>query len=72
MRTTIKTLLREGLYPHEIKSELHWQQVLKDSPYALKVLKTVMTKQNGFASDKQMAIMKRAKGGNQTTYSRKN
>lgn len=59
-------------FPHQIKSEKYWTQVLKDSEFAMKLLKTVMTKQNGFASDRQMAIFRRVEKGDKSPYPAKN
>ena len=59
-------------FPHQIKSETYWKQVLAHDSYALQVLDTVMKKQKGFASDRQMALMKRVASGDKTPYSTKN
>jgi len=59
-------------FPHEIKSETFWRQVLKGNDYALKVLDTVMKKQKGFASDRQMEVLDRARRGDKSPYLTKN
>jgi hypothetical protein len=56
-------------FPHEIKSESYWKKILYGNDYALDVLNTIMTKQDGFASNKQMQILKRAQSGDKTPYS---
>jgi len=57
-------------FPHEIKSEAYWKRILFDNPYALRILDTVMTKQNGKASDKQMGIFRRVERGEKVTNSK--
>jgi len=59
-------------FPHEIKSETYWKKVVSHDQYALKVLDTVIKKQQGFASDRQMQILDRARRGDKTPYSTKN
>jgi multimeric flavodoxin WrbA len=59
-------------FPHEIKSETFWKQVLKGNDYALKVLDTVMKKQKGFASDRQMEVLDRVRRGDKSPYPTKN
>ena len=59
-------------FPHQIKSEKYWSQVLKDSEFAMKLLKTVMTKQKGFASDRQMEVFRRVEKGDKSPYPTKN
>ena len=54
-------------FPHEIKSEAYWKKILFDNPYALGVLNTVMTKQSGKASDKQMNVFRRVERGEKVT-----
>jgi hypothetical protein len=76
MKEFIKNRLREGLvdnpiYSKEIKSEKYWRQVLS-SKYALDILNTIMQKQNGWASERQYAILNRERNGDKTPYSTKN
>jgi hypothetical protein len=59
-------------FPHEIKSETYWRQVLKGNDFALKILDTVMKKQKGFASDRQMEVLDRVKRGDKSPYPTKN
>lgn len=59
-------------FPHEIKSEKFWRQALAGNEFALKVLDTVMKRQKGFASDRQMAIMRKVERGDTTPYHTKN
>lgn len=54
-------------FPHEIKSEAYWKKILFDNPYALKILDTVITKQNAKASDKQMNVFRRVERGEKVT-----
>ena len=56
----------------QIKSEKYWKQILSRNDYALKILDTVMKKQKGFASDRQMEVMRRVEKGDKTPYSPKN
>ena len=65
-------VVENNKFKHQIKSEEYWKQVLKSSKYALSVLNTIMNKQNGYASDAQMVILNRAKGGDKERYSNKN
>lgn len=65
-------LFEESHFPHEIKSERYWRQILAGNDYALKVLDTVMLKQGGRASDRQMQIMRRVESGDRSRYSTKN
>lgn len=60
------------VFPHEIKSELYWKQILKGNDFVLKMLDTIMKKQKGFASDRQMEVLKRAQRGDRTPYHPKN
>jgi multimeric flavodoxin WrbA len=55
-------------FPHQIKSESYWRKVLSHDNYALKVLDTVMKKQKGYASDRQMALMKKVASGDNSSY----
>jgi DNA-binding CsgD family transcriptional regulator len=56
---------------NKIKSEVYWKQTLKGNDYALSVLNTIMTKQDGIATDRQMGVLNRAKNGDKN-YSTKN
>jgi hypothetical protein len=56
----------------EIKSEKYWRAVLSHDPYALKVLDTIMRSQKGFASERQMQVLDRARRGDKTPYHTKN
>lgn len=67
-----RSTLDEAVLPHEIKSERYWRQILAGNDYALKVLDTVMLKQGGRASDRQMQIMRRVERGDRGPYSTKN
>jgi hypothetical protein len=58
-------------FTHEIKSVKFWNQVLT-SKYAKDIFKTIMTKQNGFASDRQMMILKAERDGLKINYTTKN
>lgn len=67
-----KSFLTESAkFCNEIKSEQYWRKVLQSDKYAIKVLDTVMKKQKGFASDRQMDIMKKVASGDKK-YSTKN
>ena len=59
-------------FPNEIKSETFWRQILKGDTFALKILDTIMKAQKGFASDRQMEVLNRAKTGNKAPYHTKN
>jgi DNA-directed RNA polymerase subunit RPC12/RpoP len=65
-------------FPHEIKSEIYWKTIIDSIPnfsnrnFVSQVFNTIMKKQNGFASDRQMAILRRAERGDNTPYSTKN
>ena len=59
-------------FPHEIKSEKYWKQILAGNSYALNILDTVMKKQKGFASDRQMEVMRRVEKGDKSPYHPKN
>jgi multimeric flavodoxin WrbA len=59
-------------FPHKIQSEVYWRRALANSQYCLDVLDTVMKKQRGYASDRQMAVMRREERGDTTPYSTKN
>ena len=59
-------------FTHEIKSEDYWKKVVAHDAFALKVLDTIMKKQMGKASDRQMQILDRARRGDSSPYSTKN
>jgi multimeric flavodoxin WrbA len=65
-------------FPHEIKSESYWKKIIDSVPnisqrtYLSSVLNTVMKKQGGKASDRQMEVLRRAASGDKTPYSTKN
>jgi hypothetical protein len=59
-------------FPHEIKSEKYWRQMAYGDKFLNDVLDTIMKKQKGFASDRQMALLKRKASGDTTPYSTKN
>lgn len=59
-------------FTHEIKSEAYWKKILAGNDYAIKVLDTIMKKQKGFASDRQMAILRKVESGDKTPYHTKN
>lgn len=64
--------IMENKFPHEIKSEKYWRNILYNNKYANEVLDTIMNKQKGRASDRQMAILRRVESGDKTPYSTKN
>lgn len=64
--------LNESDFRNKINSQSYWEKVLAGNEYALKVLKTVMEKQGGFASDRQMEIFNKVKNGDKSSYSSKN
>ena len=57
---------------HKINSEKYWKRILDGNDFAMKILVTVLTKQNGMASDKQWEVLKRAESGDKTPYHPKN
>ena len=65
-------------FPHQIKSETYWKKIIDSVPnpsnrsYLSKVFDTVMKKQSGFASDRQMELLRRAEKGDTTPYHTKN
>lgn len=59
-------------FPHQIKSEDYWRKVLQGNKYALDVLDTIMKRQQGRASDRQMNILRKGEKGDRTPYSTKN
>ena len=60
-------------FKHKINSEKYWRRILDDNrfKFALDVLNTVVTKQNGMATDRQWTILKRAENGDTSPYSTK-
>ena len=64
--------IAESKFPYEIKSEKYWRRIIGNDQYANKVLDTIMFKQRGFASDRQMALLKRLECGDTTPYHPKN
>jgi hypothetical protein len=61
----------EFLNEERIQSFEYWEKVLASDKYALKVLDTI--RQNGgYASERQMAILRRAERGDKTPYSPRN
>ena len=65
-------VINESKFPHEIKSEKYWRQILGQNKCANEVLDTIMTKQHGMASDRQMAILRRVERGDTSPYPTKN
>jgi multimeric flavodoxin WrbA len=59
-------------FPHQIKSEKYWRQILTGNDFALKILDTVMKNQKGFASDRQMEVFRRVERGDKSPYPTKN
>lgn len=59
-------------FPHEIKSERYWRNIIGNDPYLTRVLTTIMNKQKGFASDSQMQVLRRRQNGETSPYSSKN
>lgn len=65
-------------FKHEIKSESYWRSIINSlsnfsqRKYLEEVLETVMKKQNGKASDRQMSVLRKAASGDKTPYSTKN
>lgn len=62
----------KGKYPHEIKNEKYWRDIAYGDSYLNKVLDSIMQNQKGFASDRQMTLLKRKASGDSTPYSTKN
>jgi len=62
----------ESKFPHEIKSEKYWRQIVGNDKYANDVLDTIVKKQRGKASDRQMAILRRVERGDKSPYPTKN
>jgi hypothetical protein len=59
-------------FTHKINSEKYWRRILDGNQFALKILDTVMKKQNGMASDRQWEVLKRAEIGDKSPYHTKN
>lgn len=64
---TFQSFLNE----EKIASFEYWEKVLAGNSYALKVLDTIRGNE-GNASPRQMAILRRAERGDKTPYSSKN
>lgn len=65
-------VINESKFPHEIKSEKYWRTIVYGDKYAGEILDTIMTKQQGRASDRQMAILRRKERGDTSPYPTKN
>lgn len=71
-------IVESANFPHEIKSETYWRQILKNvnnpsqRDFATKILDTIMKKQQGFASDRQMEVLRRVEKGDTSPYHPKN
>ena len=59
-------------FPHEIKSEKYWRTIVYGDNYLSGVLDTIMNKQGGRASDRQMAVLRRKERGDTSPYPTKN
>jgi hypothetical protein len=59
-------------FPHELKNERYWRNVAYNDKYLTDVLDTVFKRQRGFASDRQMALLRRKEMGITTPYHTKN
>jgi hypothetical protein len=59
-------------FPHELKNENHWRNVAYNNKYLTDVLDTIFKRQRGFASDRQMAVLRRKEMGITTPYHTKN
>jgi len=65
-------------FPHEIKSEDYWRKIISTVPNisnrkkVTEILDTVMKKQKGFASERQMEVLRRAQKGDTSPYNTKN
>ena len=59
-------------FPHEIKSEKYWRHIVGTDKFAGDVLDTIMKKQGGRASDRQIQILRRLENGETSPYSTKN
>lgn len=77
MKPAVKTFMQyvseaRSKFPHEIKSEKYWRDMVYGDKFLNDVLDTIMKKQNGFASDRQMSVLRRKVSGDTTPYSTKN
>jgi len=77
MKPAVKTFTQyvseaRSKFPHEIKSEKYWRDMVYGDKFLNDVLDTIMKKQNGFASDRQMSVLRRKVSGDTTPYSTKN
>jgi hypothetical protein len=59
-------------FPHELKNERYWRNVTYNDRYLNDVLDTIFKRQRGFASDRQMAVLRRKEMGITTPYHTKN
>ncbi len=59
-------------FPFELKNERYWRNIAYNDKYLTDVLDTVFKRQRGFASDRQMALLKRKEMGITTPYHTKN
>ena len=59
-------------FPHLIKSEPYWRKILSGNQFALSILDTIMNRQNGYASDRQMQVLRRVERGDTSPYNLKN
>jgi hypothetical protein len=59
-------------FPFELKNERYWRNVAYNDKYLTDVLDTVFKRQRGFASDRQMAVLRRKEMGITTPYHTKN
>ena len=61
----------KNIFKNQIKSEKYWRTVL-NSQYAIDVLNTIIKRQNGFVSDRQLSILDRDRKGIKSPYPTKN
>ena len=64
--------INESKFPHEIKSEKYWRHIIGNDQFVNSILDTIMFKQRGFASDRQMQILRKLERGDTTPYHPKN
>jgi hypothetical protein len=69
---SVDEFLNESKFPHEIKSEKYWRNIVYGDKYLGEVLDTIMKKQGGRASDRQMAVLRRKERGDTSPYPTKN
>lgn len=64
---------QKPLFTHKV-NEKYWRRILsmQNNPMPIAILNTIMTKQNGMASDRQWEVLKRAESGDKTPYHTKN